>query len=70
MNATVVSALLGAVLALGLWLVLVATRAVGAPSFAERIAPQLRAAELASGLGDPVWSSRRARGTSLAGAFG
>ncbi|WP_145009459.1 type II secretion system F family protein [Kocuria salsicia] len=70
MNATVVSALLGAILALGLWLVLVATRAVGVPGFAERIAPQLRAAELANGLSDPAWSSRQTRGTALAGAVG
>ncbi|RKQ36696.1 type II secretion system F family protein [Kocuria tytonis] len=71
MNLTLLSGLLGLVLALGLWLVLTAARAVGAPSFADRIAPQLRAAELSSALsGGTSWASRRSRGQSLTGLAG
>ena len=70
MNITVLSGVLGLVLALGLWLVLAAMKAVGAPNFADRIAPQLRAAELTAGLGDNPWRSRRSRGQSLTGAAG
>ena len=70
MNLTVLSGVLGLVLALGLWLILAAAKAVGAPSFADRIAPQLRAAELSAGLGDNPWRSRRSRGQSLTGAAG
>lgn len=70
MNVPLTSALLGLVLALGLWMVLAAVRAVGAPTFAERVAPQLRAAELTTALGAPSLSSRRGRGRSLTGAAG
>ncbi|MDO4918628.1 type II secretion system F family protein [Kocuria sp.] len=70
MNVTVTAGLLGLVLALGLWLVLNAAKAVGAPTFADRIAPQLRAAELTSALGGGPWTSRRDRGRSLTGAAG
>ena len=70
MNLTVLSGVLGLVLSLGLWLILAAAKAVGAPSFADRIAPQLRAAELSAGLGDNPWRSRRSRGQSLTGAAG
>ena len=70
MNVPLTSALLGLVLALGLWLLLGAVKAVGAPSFADRIAPQLRAAELAGGYDGGGWHARRARGRSLTGAAG
>ena len=70
MNTVLTSGLLGLVLALGLWLVLAAVRAVGAPTFADRIAPQLRAAELTTALGGAPWSSRRERGRSLTVAAG
>ena len=50
MNLTVLSGVLGLVLSLGLWLILAAAKAEGAPSFADRIAPQLRAAELSADL--------------------
>ena len=50
MNIPVTSGILGLVLAWGLWLVWVAVRAGGAPSFADRIAPQLRAVELEGGI--------------------
>lgn len=42
--------LLGSALAAGVWLVLVGTRVTGRPSFAERIAPQLRSVEVESAL--------------------
>lgn len=42
--------LLGLVLAAGLWLVLIGTRMAGRPSFATRIAPQLRSVEVESAL--------------------
>lgn len=41
--------LLGLVLAAGVWLIVSALRTAGAPSFAERITPQLRMAQIRSG---------------------
>ena len=70
MNTTLTSGLLGLLLALGLWLVLKAVRAAGPPSFADRIAPQLRAAELTTALSGSPWSFRRGRGRSLTGVAG
>ncbi len=62
-------ALLGLALAAGLWLVLTGARVSGGPSFAERIAPQLRAVEVESALlaraGD-----RRPPGAAVPGALG
>ena len=43
-------ALLGLVLAAGLWLVLAAVRVAAGPTFADRIAPQLRSVEVESAL--------------------
>lgn len=48
MNVWTTAVLIALVLACGAWLVLTAARAVGAPSFAERIAPQLRVVQLSS----------------------
>lgn len=48
MNVWTTAVLIALVLACGAWLVLTAVRAVGAPSFAERIAPQLRVVQLSS----------------------
>lgn len=53
MNVWTTAVLIALVLACGAWLVLTAVRAVGAPSFAERIAPQLRVVQLSSAVQRP-----------------
>lgn len=50
MNTWTTGVLIALVLAGGLWLMLSAVRAVGAPSFADRIAPQLRMVQVSSAL--------------------
>ena len=70
MNIPVTSGILGLVLAWGLWLVWVAVRAGGAPSFADRIAPQLRAVELEGGIHTTAWGASRRPGRSLTGTAG
>lgn len=50
MNTWTTGVLIALVLAAGLWLMLAAVRAVAAPSFADRIAPQLRMVQVSSAL--------------------
>lgn len=54
MNIVATAVLIGLVLASGVWCLLLASRAVGAPSFADRIAPQLRVIHLGSMTPAPV----------------
>lgn len=70
MNIPVTSGILGLVLAWGLWLEWVAVKAGGAPSFADRIAPQLRAVELEGGIHTTAWGASRRPGRSLTGTAG
>ena len=60
--------LLGLVHAAGLWLVLTGARVTGRPSFATRIAPQLRSVEVESALlARPGRRSARTPGRAAAG---